>query len=77
MSDKSSDQDPGLQLGEELVRQRPVPSASFRGALWRYLTGRHPGHGPRPERLRVLVAAYVLVGLLLMLVALLLANGPT
>ena len=59
------------------MRQRPVPSASFRGALWRYLADRDPGHGPRPERLRVLVAAYLLVGLLLILAALLLANGPT
>jgi hypothetical protein len=75
LSDKSSDQDPAF--GEELVRHRPVPSAAFRGGLWRYLAARHPGHGPRPERLRVLVAAYVLVGLLLMLAALLMASGTS
>ena len=41
---------------------RPVPAVGFRGRLHRHLAGRDPGYGPRPERLRLLVACYIGAG---------------
>lgn len=41
---------------------RPVPGAAFRGRLGRHLAERDPGYGPRPERLRTIVACYVGAG---------------
>ena len=70
-----SDPDHELEqpLAEELSRERPTPRGSFRGALGRYLTAADPGYGPRPARLRPVVAAYVLTGLVLILGGLVLA----
>jgi hypothetical protein len=69
--------DPGHELdeplAEQLARERPTPRGSFRGALSRYLTAEDPGYGPRPARLRPVVAAYVLTGLVLILGGLVLA----
>jgi hypothetical protein len=48
---------------------RPVPAAAFRGRLGRYLADRDPGYGPRPERLRLIVAGYVGAGGLLIALA--------
>lgn len=53
------------ELADHLIVARPVPSAGFRGALWQHLALRDPGYGPRPERLRLIVACYLAVGLLL------------
>lgn len=41
---------------------RPVPAAAFRGRLGRHLAERDPGYGPRPERLRMIVACYIAAG---------------
>lgn len=70
-----SDLDHGL--AEALIDLRPTPTASFRGALGRYLTTADPGYGPRPARLHRLVAAYTFTGLLLILggLAIALATG--
>lgn len=57
-----------VRLGERLVQARPVPSAAFRGELRRRLLRGGPA-GPRPARLRLLVAAYGGSGLALLLVA--------
>jgi len=48
---------------------RPVPPAAFRGRLGRHLAERDPGYGPRPERLRMIVAGYVGAGGLLIALA--------
>jgi hypothetical protein len=53
----------------------PVPAAGFRGALGRYLGRRDPGHGPRPAQLRLISAACVGGGALLLGVAALQATG--
>jgi hypothetical protein len=63
------------EVAEGLERERPVPAAGFRGALARYLAAADPGFGPRPERLTLMVAAWLLVGLLLMVLGLLQATG--
>jgi hypothetical protein len=52
-----------------------VPAAWFRGALGRHLAARDLGYGPRPERLRLMVAAYVGSGAALIAVAALGATG--
>ena len=75
MTEPGPEHERDFPLEAELLRERPVPRVSFRGALGRYLADRDPGYGPRPANLRALVAAYVLVGLLLMLVGLLVASG--
>lgn len=62
-------------LEERLVRERPVPGAGFRGALGRRLSSLDPGFGPRPAALRWLVLAWLLAGLVVMLVGLLVALG--
>ena len=45
------------EVADRLGGERPVPGASFRGALARRLVESDPGYGPRPERLRLMVAA--------------------
>ncbi len=52
-------------LTERLDAQRPVPVASFRGALKRRLATLDPGYRPRPARLRLFVSAYLVAGSLL------------
>jgi hypothetical protein len=52
-------------LADRLTAARPRPAAGFRGALGRYLVASDPGYGPRPESLRLRVAAYLAAGLLL------------
>ena len=49
-------------LADRLSISRPVPGAGFRGRLNRYLAEEDPGYGPRPERLRLLVAGYIGAG---------------
>jgi hypothetical protein len=63
------------ELGERLSEQRPVPSAGFRGALARHISARDPGYGPRPERLRLTVSAYLASGIVLIGLGLLQATG--
>jgi hypothetical protein len=59
------------ELADRLVDARPAPPAGFRGTLGRHLAQRDPGYGPRPERLRLVVAGYLGAGgLLIALVAL-------
>lgn len=53
------------ELEHPLLDTRPLPSAGFRGALGRYLAQRDPGYGPRPERLRLVVTGWLLLGLIL------------
>lgn len=61
------------EIAERLMSGRPVPSAGFRGALQHHLSARDPGYGPRPARLRLIVVAYLGVGLLLITLGSLLA----
>jgi hypothetical protein len=62
--------EPGEQeLADGLRVARPVPAAGFRGRLGRHLADRDPGYGPRPERLRLIVAGYLGAGGLLIAVA--------
>ena len=50
------------ELAEQLSIARPVPGVGFRGRLHRHLADHDPGYGPRPERLRLLVACYIGAG---------------
>ena len=50
------------ELAERLRIARPVPALGFRGRLHRHLAEQDPGYGPRPERLRLLVACYLGAG---------------
>lgn len=63
------------EVADLLAAERPIPAAGFRGALGRYLAARDPGYGPRPERLLLIVAGYLLLGLLLIGFGALLAAG--
>jgi hypothetical protein len=56
-------------LADRLRIARPVPGAAFRGALSRRLAEQDPGYGPRPERLRLMVAGYLAAGGLLIALA--------
>ncbi len=56
-----------IVLAERLERERPVPSAAFRGELRRRLTTAERLRS-RPARLRLLIAGYAGTGSLLMLV---------
>lgn len=60
---------PEHDLADRLRFARPVPGAAFRGALGRRLAERDPGYGPRPERLRLIVAGYIGAGGLLIALA--------
>jgi hypothetical protein len=62
-------------VAERLLRERPVPSAGFRGALGRLLAAWDPGYGPRPVHLRAMVAAYAAAGTVLLALGLLQASG--
>jgi hypothetical protein len=62
-------------LADRLSRERAVPGAGFRGALARRLAASDPGYGPRPERLRLIVASYVGAGSLLVALGALSATG--
>lgn len=63
------------EAAEWLRDQTPVPSASFRGALGRYLQRRDPGYGSRPRQLRLMSTACVGTGALLLVVGALQATG--
>ena len=63
------------EVAERLGNERPVPGAGFRGALARRLAASDPGYGPRPQRLRLMVAAYVGAGSLLIALGALNATG--
>jgi hypothetical protein len=67
--------EPEPELAERLSAQRPVPGAGFRGALGRRLAADDPGYGPRPERLRLTVAACCAGGSLLVALGALSAVG--
>jgi hypothetical protein len=73
--------DRGLESGEErqltdwLDAATPVPAAGFRGALGRYIGRRDPGFGPRPPQLRLISAAYVGGGAVLLALGALQATG--
>ena len=70
MTDESAGLEPAEQdLADRLALARPVPSAGFRGRLGRRLADRDPGYGPRPERLRLMVAGYLGAGGLLIALA--------
>jgi hypothetical protein len=62
-------------LAARLARERLLPGAAFRGALGRHLAADQPGHGPRPQRLRLIVCAWLLAGGLLLVLGLLQALG--
>lgn len=62
-------------LAARLSGERAVPPAGFRGALARRLAAKDPGYGPRPEHLRLMVAAYFGAGSLLIAVGALSATG--
>ncbi len=62
-------------VADTLARERPVPPGQFRGALGRYLAARDPGYGPRPVHLRLVSAAYLAAGLVLLALGLLQATG--
>lgn len=62
-------------LADRLASARPVPSAGFRGLLGRRLAAEDPGYGPRPERLRLRIVGYLLLGCLLIAFGALLAVG--
>jgi hypothetical protein len=71
-----TDLEPGDQeFGERLRSERAVPAAGFRGALGRHLAARDPGYGPRPARLRLMVAAYLGSGAAVVAIAALGATG--
>jgi hypothetical protein len=75
MNDESPGHGDFTEASEEVANRlriaRPVPPAGFRGRLGRHLAERDPGYGPRPERLRLIVAGYLGAGgLLIALVAL-------
>jgi hypothetical protein len=53
---------PEREMAGRLVAERALPRAEFRGALGRHVGARDPGHGPRPERLRAMVALYAVAG---------------
>jgi hypothetical protein len=62
-------------LADRLGGERPVPRASFRGALARRLAASDPGYGPRPVHLRLMVAGYLGAGSVLIAVGALSATG--
>ena len=70
MTDEPAELEPAEQdLADRLKLSRPVPPAGFRGQLGRRLADRDPGYGPRPERLRLMVAGYLGAGGLLIALA--------
>jgi hypothetical protein len=73
MTEKPSDPadlgPPEQDLADRLRIARPVPGAAFRGGLGRHLAEHDLGYGPRPERLRLMVAGYLGAGGLLIALA--------
>jgi hypothetical protein len=63
------------ELAELLCHNRPIPGAGFRGSLGRRLAATDPGFGPRPERLWLLVTAWLAGGSLLIALGALSAAG--
>ena len=63
-----------VRLAERLQRERPVPSAGFRGDLRRSLLAQSPASA-RPRRLAALIAGYAAGGALLLLLGALSAAG--
>ena len=63
-----------VRLAERLERERPVPSASFRGELRRVLLGGEARRA-RPRRLRALITGYATAGSALLVVGALSAAG--
>jgi hypothetical protein len=57
-----------VRLADRLERERPVPTAAFRGELRRLLLSRMPASHPRPARLRLLIGGYAIAGCVLLLV---------
>ena len=62
---------PDPDLADRLAFARPVPPAGFRGVLGRRLAEQDPGYGPRPQRLRLMVASYLGAGGVLIALAVL------
>ena len=56
-----------IRVAERLERERPVPSASFRGDLRRRLLAGELAR-TRPARLRLLIASYASAGSALLLI---------
>lgn len=70
--DIRADLEPGtpeelIRLAERLERERPVPSARFRGELSRRLLAGELASSP-PARLRILIAGYASAGSALLLI---------
>ena len=70
-SDLRDELEPGapdglVSLARRLERERPVPTAAFRGALRRRLL-RGSAPRARPARLRLLIVGYAAAGTLLLL----------
>ena len=63
-----------VRLAERLQRDRPVPSAGFRGELRRRLLADEPSSA-RPRRLRALITGYATAGILLLFLGALSAAG--
>jgi hypothetical protein len=63
-----------IALAERLDRERPVPSAAFRGDLRRRLTAGGAAHR-RPARLRLLITSYAGAGSALLLIGAVSAAG--
>lgn len=71
--DIRADLEPGapqelIELAERLDRERPVPSAGFRGALRRELLAGAVSWQSRPARLRLLITGYAGAGFALLAV---------
>lgn len=73
--DQGSESVEDQRMAEWLHSATQVPSGGFRGALGRYLGRRDPGYGPRPPQLRLISAACVGAGAVLLGVAALQATG--
>ncbi|MDQ3630149.1 MAG: hypothetical protein M3417_02490 [Actinomycetota bacterium] len=70
--DIRADLEPGapeelILLAERLDRERPVPTAGFRGSLRRHLLAGRSLH-TRPARLRLLITGYASAGSALLLI---------
>lgn len=63
-----------VRLAERLQRDRPVPSAGFRGELRRRLLAGEASFA-RPRRLRALITGYATAGLVMLLLGALSAAG--
>ncbi len=63
------------ELADRMIRERPLPSAGFRGALGRHLDGIDQGYRPRPESLRTMVAGALASGTVLIAAGLAQAVG--